>query len=151
MLLDDVAHYYGYTTYIMESLDARSALAPYWVMLIDHKGSSVKHSNHCKFEMTHAYNRIDQRLSEFPEHLVTEAIKRQGFVTSELVKKDTGTFRPSGQSVSTANPGNLEKIALFKFCFFVLSGHYEKRRQEKVEAVLHEVKLLLENATLLDI
>ena len=88
--------------------------------------------------MTHAYNRIDQRLSEFPEHLVTEAIKRQGFVTSELVKKDTGTFRPSGQSVSTANPGNLEKIALLK------ASHYEKKAG-KVEAVLHEVKLLLEN------
>ena len=48
-------------------------------------------------------------------------------------------FRPSGKSVSMANPANLEKIALLK------ASHFEKRRQEKLEAVLHEVKLLLEN------
>ena len=89
--------------------------------------------------MTHAYDRIDKRLSEFPEDIVREAIKRQGFVTSELVKNDTDKFRPSGKSVSMANPANLEKIALLK------ASHFEKRRQEKLEAVLYEVKLLLKN------
>ena len=89
--------------------------------------------------MTHAYNRIDQRLSEFPEHLVTEAIKRQGFVISELVKNDIDTFRQSGKNVSAANQVNLEKIALLK------ASHFEKRRQEKIEAVLHEAKLMLKN------
>ena len=103
--------------------------------------SSTNNKNICKL--------IDSRFEEYPQPLIHKAIKRQGYIIEELMKRDTRSFIPSkaiGLSSDwinyNINPANLEKLILLK------SSHYEKRRLEKIEAVLHEIKLLLENPDL---
>ena len=93
------------------------------------------------------YTSIDIRFQNYPSSLIKKAIKRQGFILDELMQREIKTFYPTKEEMPSNDAminqaANIEKIIQLK------ASHYEKRRLEKIDAVLYESKLLLQNPNL---